>query len=169
MLLDVYLWYIQGGRHASFSPSLCSPRGRFRSVWILPPLCQRSPFSLYCPEILPFRVCYFLSCRVSNPKIPNCNASRFLLNFYQCLNLGLGGAPGRATRFSELKERGGGGTGGGLGRMKDGTLREIDPQSLISQLPGNFMIWLMLEFFFSIDFSKKKEFLWFKLSTTFIW
>lgn len=62
------------------------------------------------------------------------------------------------TRFSELKEKEGG-TGSGLGWMKDGTLREIDPQSLISQLPGNFMIWLMLEFFFSIDFSKKKEFL----------
>lgn len=72
------------------------------------------------------------------------------------------------TRFSELKEKEGG-TGSGLGWMKDGTLREIDPQSLISQLPGNFMIWLMLEFFFSIDFSKKKEFLRFKLSMTFIW
>lgn len=157
MLLGVYLWYSQGGKHALFFPNLCSPRSRFRSVWVPPPLCQRFPFSLYCPEISPFGVCYFLSCRVSNPETPNCNASWFLLNFYQCLNLGLGGAPGHATRFSELKEKEGG-TGSGLGWMKDGTLREIDPQSLISQLPGNFMIWLMLEFFFQLIFLNRKNF-----------
>lgn len=70
--------------------------------------------------------------------------------------MGLGGAPGHATRFSELKEKGGG-TGSGLGWMKDGTLREIDPQSLIS------VTWKFHDmvdariFFFQLIFLKRKN------------
>lgn len=93
------------------------------------------------------------------------------LKFSSMPEVGAGVGPSLVTRLlRELKERGGSKQGCSLGWIKEGIPEIESPQSLISDLPGNFMIWLIVELFFKSVFLKgKQKIMWVKLNMTFSW
>lgn len=71
------------------------------------------------------------------------------LQFSSGPKVGAGVGPSLVTGLlRELKARGGSEQGRGPGGIKEGIPERESPQSLISDLPGNFMIWLIVECFF---------------------
>lgn len=93
------------------------------------------------------------------------------LKFSSMPELGAGVGPSPVTRLlREPKERGGSKRGGSLGSVKEGGSGNRKPTiTYFTDLPGNFMIWLIVLFLKSVFLKRKQKIMGFKLNTTFSW